>query len=168
MVAVWHPKCWLNSITPIYTMYRSWLLYNIYPNLAYLLSSLMRHWTNCSWWWLKLYSLVLGECKLSCLETLFVGSKPMVALSLAELPGNSGHMVLAMGGLDNKIHLYCGERTGKVTNSESKPTYFPAQNILCASQTCWFSFLMYPVCSCLRFESTYRLDQEFGLLIAHM
>ncbi|KAL4611831.1 hypothetical protein ACB092_08G154200 [Castanea dentata] len=54
-----------------------------------------------------------GDCKLQCLETLFVGSKPMVALSLAELPGNTGHIVLAMGGLDNKIHLYCGERTGK-------------------------------------------------------
>lgn len=54
-----------------------------------------------------------GDCKLQCLETLFVGSKPMVALSLAELPGNTGHLVLAMGGLDNKIHLYCGERTGK-------------------------------------------------------
>lgn len=40
----------------------------------------------------------------------------MVALSLAELPGNSGHIVLAMGGLDNKVHLYCGERTGKVPN----------------------------------------------------
>lgn len=57
---------------------------------------------------------MLGECKLSCLETLFVGSKPMVALSLAELPGSSGGIVLAMGGLDSKVHLYCGERTGKV------------------------------------------------------
>ncbi|KAG2709427.1 hypothetical protein I3760_05G238900 [Carya illinoinensis] len=54
-----------------------------------------------------------GDCKLLCLESLFVGLKPMVALSLAELPGNTGHLVLAMGGLDNKIHLYCGERTGK-------------------------------------------------------
>ncbi|KAJ4833598.1 Elongator subunit elp2 [Turnera subulata] len=54
-----------------------------------------------------------GECKVSCLETLFVGSKPMVALSLAELPGSSGHLVLAMGGLDTKIHLYCGQRRGQ-------------------------------------------------------
>lgn len=38
----------------------------------------------------------------------------MVALSLAELPGSAGNLLLAMGGLDNKIHLYCGERTGKV------------------------------------------------------
>lgn len=68
-------------------------------------------------WELVLPSTAGGECKLSCLETLFVGSKPMVALSLAELPGNSGHMVLAMGGLDNKIHLYCGERTGKFVHA---------------------------------------------------
>lgn len=59
---------------------------------------------------------VPGECKLLCLESLFVGSKTMVALSLAELPGNGNHIVLAMGGLDNKVHVYCGERTGKVCN----------------------------------------------------
>lgn len=56
----------------------------------------------------------IGDCKLSCLESLYVGSKPMVALSLAVLPGSTGNLLLAMGGLDNKIHLYCGERTGKV------------------------------------------------------
>ncbi|CAN1311759.1 Elongator complex protein 2 [Linum perenne] len=54
-----------------------------------------------------------GECKLSCFESLSVGSKPMVALSLAELPGSSEHIVLAMGGLDNKIHVYCGQKAGK-------------------------------------------------------
>lgn len=48
------------------------------------------------------------------MESLSIGSKAMVALSLAELPGNAGHLVLAMGGLDNKIHLYCGQRTGNV------------------------------------------------------
>lgn len=57
---------------------------------------------------------VSGDCKLLHLDSLYVGSKPMVALSLAELPGNTGHFVLAMGGLDNKIHLYSGERRGKV------------------------------------------------------
>ncbi|KAK8699316.1 hypothetical protein V6N13_115404 [Hibiscus sabdariffa] len=54
-----------------------------------------------------------GECKLTCLETLIIGSRPMVTLSLAQLPGNTGLIALAMGGLDNKIYLYCGERTGK-------------------------------------------------------
>ncbi|KAL6573806.1 hypothetical protein OROHE_002265 [Orobanche hederae] len=55
-----------------------------------------------------------GECKLSYLDSLVTGKKPMVALSLVELPENSGHLALAMGGLDNKIHIYSGERTGKV------------------------------------------------------
>ncbi|XP_062110029.1 elongator complex protein 2 [Humulus lupulus] len=54
-----------------------------------------------------------GDCKLICLDSISVGSKPMVALSLAELPGNNGRLVLAMGGLDNKIHLYCGGRSEK-------------------------------------------------------
>ncbi|OMO64059.1 hypothetical protein COLO4_32127 [Corchorus olitorius] len=53
------------------------------------------------------------DCKLSCLETLTIGSRPMVTLSLAQLPGITGHIALVMGGLDNKIYLYCGERTGK-------------------------------------------------------
>lgn len=65
-------------------------------------------------WELILPSTLGNECKLSCLDSLSVGKKPMVALSLAELPDNAtGHLILAMGGLDNKIHLYCGERTGK-------------------------------------------------------
>ncbi|XP_068642219.1 elongator complex protein 2 [Aristolochia californica] len=54
-----------------------------------------------------------GDCKLSFMETLSVGSKPMVALSLAELHGEMGRLILAMGGLDNKVHLYCGEQSGK-------------------------------------------------------
>ncbi|KAJ7943101.1 elongator complex protein 2 [Quillaja saponaria] len=58
-----------------------------------------------------------GDCKLSCLDSLSVGSKTMVALSLAELPGNDGQIVLAVGGLDNKIHLYCGGRAGKLVHA---------------------------------------------------
>lgn len=58
-----------------------------------------------------------GECKLSCLDSIIVGRKPMVALSLVELPGNGGHLALAMGGLDNKIHIYSGERTGKFVHA---------------------------------------------------
>lgn len=64
----------------------------------------------------KLWLVVLGECTVSLVESIPVGPKAMVAISLAELPGNSGQMVLAMGGLDSKIHLYCGDRTGKVSN----------------------------------------------------
>ncbi|XP_052187549.1 elongator complex protein 2 [Diospyros lotus] len=64
-------------------------------------------------WELALPSSSGGDCNLSCLDTLSVGPKPMVTLSIAELPGTTGHFLLAMGGLDNKIHLFCGERTGK-------------------------------------------------------
>ncbi|KAB1205610.1 Elongator complex protein 2 [Morella rubra] len=65
--------------------------------------------------WEMLFPSTSGEdCKLFCVESLSIGSKPMVALSLAELPGNTGHIVLAMGGLDNRIHIYCGERMGKL------------------------------------------------------
>lgn len=46
-----------------------------------------------------------------------MGSKPMVALSLADLPGESGHVILAMGGLDQKIHIYLGDRKGNVSEA---------------------------------------------------
>lgn len=49
------------------------------------------------------------------MESIPVGAKAMVAISMAELPGSAGQIVLATGGLDNKIHLYCGDRTGKVS-----------------------------------------------------
>ncbi|KAI3733919.1 hypothetical protein L6452_13377 [Arctium lappa] len=54
-----------------------------------------------------------GECTITCLDSLSVSLKPLVTLSLAELPGSTTHLILAMGGLDNKIHLYCGEKTGQ-------------------------------------------------------
>ncbi|KAF2310940.1 hypothetical protein GH714_018673 [Hevea brasiliensis] len=85
------------------------------PKTAQILITLPGHKAsvNCTHWIPSNKFAFRGECKLSCVETLFVGSKPMVSLSLAELPGNSGYIVLAMGGLDSKVHLYCGERTGK-------------------------------------------------------
>ncbi|KAI3965497.1 hypothetical protein MKW92_019487, partial [Papaver armeniacum] len=57
------------------------------------------------------------DCRLSRLDSLSVGSKSMVALSLAVLPGASEHILIAMGGLDNKVHLCCGERTGKFVHA---------------------------------------------------
>ncbi|KAL4574487.1 hypothetical protein LXL04_021319 [Taraxacum kok-saghyz] len=54
-----------------------------------------------------------SDCTITCLDSLSTGLKPMVTLSLAELPGNPAHFILAMGGLDNKVHLYCGDSTGK-------------------------------------------------------
>lgn len=53
---------------------------------------------------------------MSCLHALSVGLKPMVSLSLAVLPEQGGHLILAMGGLDHKIHIYCGDKAGKVCN----------------------------------------------------
>ncbi|ONM02643.1 Elongator complex protein 2 [Zea mays] len=54
-----------------------------------------------------------GDCKVTCLHSLSVGLKPMVSLSLAVLPGQGGYLILAMGGLDHKIHIYCGDKAGK-------------------------------------------------------
>ncbi|KAL6646091.1 hypothetical protein ACP70R_017699 [Stipagrostis hirtigluma subsp. patula] len=54
-----------------------------------------------------------GCCKVSCLHSLSVGLKPMVSLSLAVLPEQGSHLILAMGGLDHKIHIYCGDHSGK-------------------------------------------------------
>ncbi|KAL8112196.1 elongator complex protein 2 isoform X1 [Apium graveolens] len=85
---------------------------------AYLISDIVAVFASTSsdgkvnLWEMVLPSVEGGECKFSCLDSLHVGSKSMVTLSLAELPGNTGHLVLAMGGLDNKIHLYCGAKTG--------------------------------------------------------
>lgn len=59
-------------------------------------------------------SFPAGSCKVSCLHSLSVGSKPMVSLSIAVLPEQGSHLVLAMGGLDHKIHIYCGDKSGKV------------------------------------------------------
>ncbi|XP_074574276.1 elongator complex protein 2 [Curcuma longa] len=64
-------------------------------------------------WELIFPSSMSGDCKISCLESFSVGSKPMVALSLAVLPGDTDKVILAMGGLDQKIYIYLGEFTGK-------------------------------------------------------
>ncbi|WOL06613.1 elongator complex protein 2 [Canna indica] len=68
-------------------------------------------------WELVSPSTMFGDCKISCLESLSVGSKPMVALSLAHLPGDTGKVILAMGGLDQKIHIYLGDCTGKFVHA---------------------------------------------------
>uniref|UniRef100_A0A0D9X997 Elongator complex protein 2 n=1 Tax=Leersia perrieri TaxID=77586 RepID=A0A0D9X997_9ORYZ len=55
----------------------------------------------------------VGSCKVSCLHSIPVGPKPMVSLSLAVLPGQGGRLILAMGGLDHKVHIYCGDQSGE-------------------------------------------------------
>nr|CAB3481309.1 unnamed protein product [Digitaria exilis] len=64
-------------------------------------------------WELVIEPTTAGSCKVSCLHSLSVGSKPMVSLSIAVLPEQGSHLVLAMGGLDHKIHIYCGDKSGK-------------------------------------------------------
>jgi elongator complex protein 2 len=39
----------------------------------------------------------------------------MVALSLTMVPGENGGLLLAMGGLDQKNHIYYGDLNGKVS-----------------------------------------------------
>lgn len=39
----------------------------------------------------------------------------MVALSLTKVPGENGGLLLAMGGLDQKVHIYFGDLKGKVS-----------------------------------------------------
>eukprot|EP00252_Welwitschia_mirabilis_P027284 TRINITY_DN9322_c0_g3_i1.p1 TRINITY_DN9322_c0_g3~~TRINITY_DN9322_c0_g3_i1.p1 ORF type:complete len:854 (-),score=210.17 TRINITY_DN9322_c0_g3_i1:1-2562(-) len=50
-----------------------------------------------------------GGLELSLLQKILVGAKTMVAVSLTELPGVRETCILAMGGLDNKVHLYVRE-----------------------------------------------------------
>jgi len=64
-----------------------------------------------------------------------VGSKPMVALSLARLPGDSGQLVLATGGLDHKVHLYCGDSTGKVCKLYIPLSYFVSHGLFVSFST---------------------------------
>jgi hypothetical protein len=61
----------------------------------------------------------------SCLHSVSIGSKPMISLSLAVLPEQGSHLILAMGGLDHKIHIYCGDKSGKVCNLNAIATLSP-------------------------------------------
>lgn len=69
----------------------------------------------------------------------------MVALSLAELPGNTDHIVLAMGGLDNMVHLYCRVRKGKVCNCELifHFLFYPAYDPFLRSHNFFFFYSVY-------------------------
>ncbi|EPS60505.1 hypothetical protein M569_14298, partial [Genlisea aurea] len=58
-----------------------------------------------------------NECELSLLDSSIICKRPVVALSLTELLGNSNRIALAVGGLDNKIQIYSGERTGQLSHS---------------------------------------------------
>lgn len=74
---------------------------------------------------IDLFFAMIGNCQISCLDSLSVG-KPMVALSLTMVPGENGGLVLAMGGLDKNIHIYCGDLKGKVSRKASNFVYTPS------------------------------------------
>jgi hypothetical protein len=67
---------------------------------------------------LKLIQCVLawmaGVCDISMLQSINVGTKVMVAATLSSLPGSSTSFLMAVGGLDQQVHLYVGGLTGQV------------------------------------------------------
>jgi hypothetical protein len=60
-------------------------------------------------------SLVTGACDITMLQSINVGTKVMVAVTLTCLPGSSDTYLMAMAGLDNQVHLYVGALTGQVS-----------------------------------------------------
>ncbi|KAI5064155.1 hypothetical protein GOP47_0020825 [Adiantum capillus-veneris] len=64
-------------------------------------------------WRATLPSEVGGECKLSFLQCIATGSRAVVAVSLALLPDSASGVLLAMGGLDNNIHLHSAMQDGQ-------------------------------------------------------
>ncbi|KAG0608058.1 hypothetical protein M758_8G074700 [Ceratodon purpureus] len=54
-----------------------------------------------------------GACDITMLQSINVGTKVMVAVTLSALPGSSTSFLMAMGGLDEQVHLYVGDLTGQ-------------------------------------------------------
>lgn len=103
---------------------------------------------------------VADECKVLCLDSFSADSKAIVTLSLAELPQNPGRFALAMGGLDNKIKLYSGERTGKVGHAFAFLRYL-------LSDLDFMSVFFYSSFSLLRFVSLKATRIGFGVWTSH-
>lgn len=66
----------------------------------------------------------IGVCEITLLQTIDVGTKVMVSVTLSSLPGSSTSYVMAMGGLDSQVHLYVGTATGQVRTSFVFPVSF--------------------------------------------
>lgn len=62
----------------------------------------------CVWAWMT------GACEVTLLQSINVGTKVMVAVTLSSLPGSSTSYLMAVGGLDSQVHLYVGGVTGQV------------------------------------------------------
>lgn len=56
---------------------------------------------------------VAGECNVTFLQSILIGSRAALTVSLVALPTDVNSIMLAMGGLDNNVRLYCGTREGQ-------------------------------------------------------
>lgn len=54
-----------------------------------------------------------GACEFTMLQSISVGTKVMVAVTLSPLPSSSSSYLIAVGGLDNHVYLYVGCTTGQ-------------------------------------------------------
>lgn len=61
-----------------------------------------------------LWPWITGACEITLLQSINVGTKVMVAVTLSSLPGSSTSYLMAVGGLDSQVHLYVGGVTGQV------------------------------------------------------
>lgn len=57
---------------------------------------------------------MVGACEFTMLQSISVGTKVMVAVTLSPLPSSSSSYLIAVGGLDNHVYLYVGCTTGQV------------------------------------------------------
>lgn len=64
--------------------------------------------THCPLIWMT------GACDITMLQSISVGTKVMVAVTLSSLPGSYTSFLMAVGGLDQQVHLYVGSLTGQV------------------------------------------------------
>lgn len=77
---------------------------------------------------MHIWVVMTGECDLCLVQSVNVGSKVMVAVTLSCLPDSSDTFLLAMGGLDNQVHLYVGASTGQVCGSKAERLLYAFKN----------------------------------------
>ncbi|KAL2608650.1 hypothetical protein R1flu_027223 [Riccia fluitans] len=69
--------------------------------------------TSVHLWSVSLCSQAGGECQISLVQSIPIGSRTMVATSLTALPDSQDGYLLALGGLDNQVHFYAGSSKGQ-------------------------------------------------------
>ncbi|CAM6085995.1 unnamed protein product [Calypogeia fissa] len=85
--------------------------YMVSPSLALLSSTSSDSFVRI--WNVSLPAKPSGDCSISLLQSIPVGSRAMVATSLTALPGSQQTLLLALGGLDNHVHFYVRSLTGE-------------------------------------------------------